>query len=140
MSTFVVKAFPTGNPSDDGTIVTVTMETADGQSHQLEVPFDQIEWLHQALLHMSSAAHKRQVKSGRLAPAVNAANAPLIAETIRVLPNTAKKHVLIQAAGRQRSAGPVGIGSMIINENGARLLARRLLEVAEQLKQLSRLS
>jgi hypothetical protein len=138
MSTFVVKAFPAGKVSDDGTVVAVTVETTDGQSHRLEVPFDRVEWLHQALLKLSMAAYRRQVRTGRLVRGPGAVDAPIVAEMVRVLPDTAHKHALIQVTGRQSPNRPLGLGSMIVDEGGARNLGRRLLEVADQLKQTSR--
>jgi hypothetical protein len=131
MATLEVKLFPHVNVSADGMSITIDCELMDGTVHQLVLPYQQIDWINQALLSAAQGAYLRQVQNGTLSP-VNPLNAPMLATGLRVLPDTANKTALIQMTGRSQPNEPLGSGSVLVGEDLLRGLSTRLQEVLQQ--------
>jgi hypothetical protein len=134
MATLNVGSFSHGHVSDDGMTITVDLELTDGATHQLVIPFQQLDWVTQALLNLGQGAYLRQVERGVLS-AANPIDAAMVATAVRVLPNTSDKNALIQMIGRTQPNEPLGMGSVVLGGELLRDLLARLTEVAEQLRQ-----
>ncbi len=131
MATFEVKSFPQVSVSNDGMTATVDCELADGTMHRLVLPYQQLDWLTQALLSAAQGAYLKQVESGKLSP-INPLNAAMVATGLRVLPDTKNKTAMIQMTGRSQPNEPLGSGSVLVGEELLRALSARLLEVLQQ--------
>ncbi len=134
MATFNVKTFSHGKVSDDGMTITVDVELADGAIHHLIIPFQQLDWVTQALLNLGQGAYLRQVERGTLS-AANPIDAAMIATGVRVLPNAKEMNALIQMTGRSQPNEPLGMGSVLLDVELLRGLSARLAEVVQQLRQ-----
>jgi hypothetical protein len=128
----IIKSFPRGRVSEDGTTLSIDAELQDGSVRTMALPYDQLDWLVQALMSMGNAAFDRQAETGRLGN-VNPLDAAIIAEGCRVLPNPSEQDALVQVTGRKRPDGPLGLGSFKVNQQLAEALGKRLLAVAEDL-------
>lgn len=137
--TIVVKLFPNGKVHEDGNAVSIDVLSEDGSKYVLTMPFSQLDWLQQALLSLSRGAYERQVASGRLPGTTNVVEAQsMIVESLRAMVNPATKKILVQMSGRTDPNEPPGMGSFVLDEEGARHLSMRLSECAEQLRQTSK--
>lgn len=127
-----IKSFPRGSVSQDGLTVSVEAELQDGSLRTLVFPYDQLDFLVQALMSFATAAFNQQVGTGRVS-AVNPVGAAMVAEGFRVLPNNPQQHALVQITGRSDPNGPLGLGSFAVDARLAQGLGKRLLAVAEGL-------
>ena len=140
MARWKVRSMKGGDVADDGSTVELHVYTETRKSHVLILRYEHFNWLIQALLQMSNALYDRQVAHGQL-PGGIVADAAMIAEGFTVPVNHKEKFAVLQVVGRQNPNAPIGLGSIRINNPSMlRSLGSRLLEVADELEQRSRLS
>jgi hypothetical protein len=126
---------PNGTISEDGKTIWLRLIMDDGQEHQMEIAYDQLDFTTQALLQLAHGAYQQQVKTGNLPFEKNYITNPMSVEGYRVLRDQEARHLLIQCHGRQIPTQPIGMGSFRVDEQQARGLGRQLLESANLLKQ-----
>jgi hypothetical protein len=119
--------------------VSVNVVLKDGKQHVPQMPFDQLDWLVQALLKLANGAYDRQIQAGKLSPA-NPIDPAMTVDAFRVLPDSRTRQALVQLTGRAEPKAPLGMGSFVLAAEQVQGLGERLLEVADQLRQSSRLS
>ena len=138
MAEWEVHEFPNGEVADDGLSVTVWARLASGEEHTLKMPYEQLDWLIQALLRLANGAYERQIQTGRLASPGDVTDPAMSVAGFRVLPHSKGEHALVQLTGRATASGPLGMGSFSLGTQQARDFGARLLEVADELAQRSR--
>ena len=138
MATWRVQEFPDGKVAQDGSSVSVRVRLENGEEHTLEVPYQQLDWVNQALLRLANAAFDRQVQLGQLAPPPSLTDPAMTVEGFRVMAQSKGEHALVQLTGRASANSPLGMGSFVLAAQQVRGLGARLVEVAAELEQRGR--
>jgi hypothetical protein len=126
-------------PSDDGSVVMVTVTFRDGQEQPTEIATDQIQPLITDLIGMHRAAYQKMETAGLLDLANLSPTNPFLVQDFQLVPAVPQTALAINLLGQEIPSGAPGQRSITVQGlDSIRHFGRRILEVADEIEARAR--